>query len=416
MKKIILVLLAIMLLAPMVQAEERLSLSGQMRVWAVRLDNYKVDSNNGIDGVFNSDIDNDQSFFTQRFRLQPKITVAEGVYAHLRFDFAENEWGNDDWVNQARYVGDNELQVDRAYLEVNKEKYFIKAGQHLQAFGNYIAVDTNGTGLTAGLKFNPVTVTAVYTKEDENGSNIDNDGFGDLDIYGLGVDFAKDKFSGGLFYATAINSQFNDAEDTKSVIGLHGKANMGKVDLTAELNYFMGDNGQSGAAERDYVGTQLYLDAKMNMEKGMVGAAILYAMGTDKADETQISFLTDWGDFVPFSFGILDYGDAWCPVENGLGVSSFDMGGNAGVMAITVYGEGKVANMVILRGQLAYAAPEEDKATALDSIILINAGAEYEFATGTSLLASANYIMPSMEGNVSDDAALGLFAGVRLNF
>ena len=164
MKKLTICLLAVVFIAGVFAqsaiADDRLSLSGSMRVRAWSLENYSdFDSDNGTDKL---------QYWDQRFRLAATIKVAEGVTGHLRFDFAEEEWGNDDW-RTVRYVGDNELQVDRTYLQVEKDLFVLKAGQILFGLGNYIVYDSQRTGVGLTLKL-PVTVTLVYTKEDENGS------------------------------------------------------------------------------------------------------------------------------------------------------------------------------------------------------------------------------------------------------
>lgn len=425
MKKVLLIMLAIMFVASMAYADERLSLSGQMRVWGVSLKGYDMDSG----GAFGDDPDESADYFTQRFRLGAKITASEGVYGHLRFDFAEDYWGSDN-MGAARFGEGSELQVDRAYLEVDKEKYNIKAGQLLTGLGNYIVVDMQGQGMNLTYKATPnLAVTFDWLKRDEGGARTDyqDDATAvdteDTDVYALNVAFSKeDKFSGNFFFATSIDKSGAD-DDTQSAIGLQGKAALGKINLNAELDYFMGDNGASGAAAVDYIGTQLYVDLSSNInESTMAGCRLLYAMGTDKTDEAQLANVNrgdGFGDFLPFSFAIFDDGD-WDANNDGMGNSSaFQIGGdNAGAMAIALYGEKVIKEKLALRGLLAYGAPAEEDATVLDSAIIINAGAEYEFAQDTSIQGSVNYIIPSFESAYTgeDDSALGLFAALRMNF
>ena len=83
MKKMLLILVLVMSVSMgMAYAEDRLTLYGQVRVWAFMTENYW-------------DLDNDvtadeMSWFEQRFRLGAKLNVMEGVTANLRFDFSED--------------------------------------------------------------------------------------------------------------------------------------------------------------------------------------------------------------------------------------------------------------------------------------------------------------------------------------
>jgi len=425
MKKVLIITLAIVLVASMAYAEPRLSLSGQMRVWGISLKGYDMDSGGG----FGENPDESADYFTQRFRLGAKITASEGVYGHLRFDFAEDYWGSDN-MGAARYDANTEIQVDRAYVEVDKEKYNIKAGQLLTGLANYIVVDLQGQGMNLTYKATPnIKVTFDWLKRDEGGARTDYQdatvpiNTEDTDVYALNLGFSKDKFSGNFFYATSIDNTSSTDTDSQNAIGLQGKAALGKIDLNAELDYFFGDNGMSGVNAVDYIGTQIYVDLSSNInDSTMAGCRLLYAMGTDKADEAQLANLNrghGFGDFLPFSYAILDDGD-WDANNDGMGNhSAFQIGGaNAGAMAIAFYGEKMIKEKIALRALAAYGAPAEDKVTSLDSAIMLNGQVEYEFAQDTVVQGSVNYIIPDFESAYTgqDDAALGLFAALRLNF
>jgi len=85
MRKLLVLLTAVALVVaftvPAMAAEkERLQLSGTMRVRAWDMNNYSDwDDDNDADKI---------SYWDQRFRLGATINVAEGVSAHLRFDFS----------------------------------------------------------------------------------------------------------------------------------------------------------------------------------------------------------------------------------------------------------------------------------------------------------------------------------------
>ena len=86
--KLLKVLVAALLLAAMVTpaiAEDRLSLSGEMRVRAFHVD---VDEDNDND-------DSTNTWANQRLRIAGKIAVAEGVSVTFRTDITEGtNWGD----------------------------------------------------------------------------------------------------------------------------------------------------------------------------------------------------------------------------------------------------------------------------------------------------------------------------------
>ena len=88
LKALVVMLVAAALIVPAVSfAEDRLSLSGQMRTRAFHTD-YDFDNN---------DSDSTQTFVNQRLRIAGKIAVAEGVSVTFRTDITEGtNWGNSD--------------------------------------------------------------------------------------------------------------------------------------------------------------------------------------------------------------------------------------------------------------------------------------------------------------------------------
>ena len=421
MKRILTVMLVMIFSAGMVSAADRLELNGQVRVQGFAIENY---------GNLDSDDDSDKkAWFGQRFRLGAKINVMEGVTANLRFDFAEDMWGSDNWEG-VRYGSGSELQVDRAYLQIVQDAYVLKAGQHYQGLGNSIVVDQNVTGFTFQMKL-PVTIDLQYAKTDEGGSARDDSTFKDTDYYGINAGFSQDNMSGNFFIAMSDRkgtdtveidgSDYDFNDDAQIVIGLQGSTDLDGLKINGELNYFTGDakvadSGTGIFADVDYVGLQLYVDANTTVNDATIGGLLLYSMGTDKGDELQLTELSDFGSFAPLSFGILDFTD-WGAIEDGLGRSSFDTcGTNAGIMALSVYGEKMVVDKLTVRGQLAYAMPSEDDVAVLDSAVLLNAGVEYELLKDLSLFLSANYVIADAVGAGSSDDPFGLASMIRLNF
>lgn len=401
-KKLMMVAIATMMMTGMAYADDRLALSGQMRVQGYSIDNYtNLDSDNDADK---------QAWFAQRFRLGAKLTVMEGVTANLRFDFDDDKWGSPNY-DKHRYNDVSEIEIDRAYLDVNMANYQFSAGHLLQGLGNAIAVDQNTTGLTFKLK-TPVSVSLMYAKFNENGGYTDKGATNDKDFYGVNVGYEKENLSCNAFIATTNDKKAND-DDMPIVIGLQGKTEISGIKLNAEFNQFMGDN----AANKDYMGSQLFVDANTIIGGAKVGGLVLLALGTDDTTgEEQLTELSDFASFKPLSFGILDYTD-WSPVEDGYGRSSFEaLGVNAGIMAISGYAEVKVIEKLTLRAQLTFAMPQEEDVTAIDSAIMLNTGLDYELLKGLSFQLSSQYTMVDVENGGDDDAPYGLFSGVRLNF
>jgi hypothetical protein len=266
----------------------------------------------------------------------------------------------------------------------------------------------------------------MYAKFDENGANNDDGTNDDSDFYAFNVGYAQDKTSFNAFVAMVDNKNFADDSAT-IVFGLQGATELKGINLNAELNVFTGnthidvdpdpDDAVHDWQQRDAVGTQLYVDANITVADAKVGGLFLYAMGTDKADEIQMTHISDFGSFSPLSFGILDFTD-WGAVEDGFGRSSFAIcGNNTGAIVFSGYAEKMVVDKLTVRGQIAYGMPEEDSVAVLDSAILFNAGVEYELLRNLSLFLSAQYgiIDPSADGE-PDDSPFGLASMIRLNF
>jgi hypothetical protein len=384
--KSMIALLAIAAIAAPAFASD-LSLSGQVRVEGYYID-YEPEA---------------VSYFDQRFRVQSVYKVSDEVKAVLRMDFGEKQWGvngQDSVRNSA--VSSYGYQVDKAYLQLDKEMFSLSAGQQYFGLGNTIAVDHVGTGFMLTTK-TPVTFTAMFTKIDENGGFTDADlGEGgntdDTDFYALNVGHKGENYNANLFYAVMDNKS-ND--DTANVIGLAGSFNMDAFKINAELNIFGGDDG----AGTDYSGTQAYVDLSTAIsEAASVGGFLLYAAGDD-SDE-QITNITDWGSFMPETYGYLAtmqyvYGETFEPIDN------------AGIMSAALYGNFKSSDDLGFQAMIQYLT-EEDDAVADFSALNMNVSSKYVVAKNTNLLVQVNYIAP--EDDLGDDSVFGLWTQLQVNF
>ncbi|PIE71721.1 MAG: hypothetical protein CSA22_01345 [Deltaproteobacteria bacterium] len=398
------VIAVVLLMAGSAYAEERLNLSGSYRVRAWSWDNFSdLDSDNDGD---------ENQYWDQRFRLGAKLTVAEGITANLRFDFAEAKWGaefSEGWANPTEA---KEIQVDRTYIKLDKEMYALSIGQQWMGWGEMIAIDDQVTGIIATIK-TPVNITLAYAKLDEGAGLADGaaDVNEDRDFYGVNAEMMMDEMSAGGFVGMITDG--TPAEAEPMVVGLYAKAALAGLNVTGELDYFMGEN-----AATDYVGTQLYLDAKMDMEPAMVGASLFYAMGTDDSDETQITAVMDAsGDFVPMDIGAGAFWTLIDPLGAALGGDVFELTDNSGSMGLNVYSSCAFAERFKVSGNLGYLTPAEDDVTDLDNVMIVNVGVEYAMATNTKLAAAYNYTMVDGDGAYDDaDAASVLGAMLQLSF
>jgi hypothetical protein len=388
MRKLLVLLLAVALVVaftvPAMAAEkERLKLSGTMRVRAWDMNNYDDwDSDNKAD---------EESYWDQRFRLAATINAAEGVSGHLRFDFAEDDWGSDNWGG-SRYDETSELQVDRAYLQVDKGMFKVKAGQLYQGLGNSIVVDQNATGVTVDLKL-PVKLTLMYAKFSENGANTDVDATDDTDFYALNAGFKAGSLALDVFYASLDNKA---TEDSKNVMGARAKGAMGPVNLNVELGLFGGSNDTTSI---DYIGQQLYGNVEMAAAENLkVGADIFYATGTEDANEDQLTELSDFGSFVKADRGAFETDIGPLPRNE------FDPGGeDGGVTGFGIYANYTATESLLLQAHVGYFTPQED--VDLDNVTVFNLTATYTLAPGTTLAAGYNQTAPDADGN-PDSASL----------
>ena len=397
MKKFFIIALAIIFVAPFVAdmaIAGDLSTSGSMRVRAWSID----------DGT------TEKEYWDQRYRLGATFSAAEGVSAHLRLDFNENVWGNQDWSG-SRSVGDNELQVDRAYLQIDQEKYKIKAGQLYAGLGGISAYDNNQYGILADIKdLGPVTLTLGFLKLDEDqtapGTDLTDDSpFEDLDHYIANVAFASGAYSANVF--TAVQMDDTVAADEPSMFGANVKTTIADIALFVELDTFTGDS-----ATDDYIGTQLYVNAEMKFSDQLTGGVdLVYAEGTDDSTEIQLTQLgdnfSDWTlmDRGPFQADITDFDD-------------MDPSGNSGgSMGGGVYVDFAAMDDLLIQASIfSYSMPEDgtDPANIVDSVLGFNLGLSYDLAKNATL--AAQYNTYEFDDAVDTDAVDTIVARLQVKF
>ena len=397
MKKFFIIALAIIFVAPFVAdmaIAGDLSTSGTMRVRAWSID----------DGT------TEKEYWDQRFRLGATFSAAEGVSAHLRLDFNENVWGNQDW-SVSRSVGDNELQVDRAYLQIDQEKYKIKAGQLYAGLGGISAYDNNQYGILADIKdLGPVTLTLGFLKLDEDqtapGTDLTDDSpFEDLDHYIANVAFASGAYSANVF--TAVQMDDTVAADEPSMFGANVKTTIADIALFVELDTFTGDS-----ASVDYIGTQLYVNAEMKFSDQLTGGVdLVYAEGTDDSTEIQ---LTQLGD---------NFSD-WTLMDRGpfqADITAFDdmdpSGQNGGSMGGGVYVDFAAMDDLLVQASIfTYSMPEDgtNPANIVDSVLGFNLGLSYDLAKNATM--AAQYNTYEFDDALDTDAVDTIVARLQVKF
>jgi hypothetical protein len=428
MKKLLIALLAIMFVAGLftvAAAEDKLSISGTMRVRAIDAENYSD---------FNDDNDEDErAYWDQRLRLSGKFKANDAVSAHFRMDFAEDTWGSDNWGG-SRYGEGSELQVDRAYLQVVQDLYTLKAGQLFFSTGeNYIVYDNNTTGVTLTLKL-PVTIDLHYSKLDEDSTQgltpagvseqTDDDAFTteDSDAYVVQATYKGEGFSVGAFYAAIEDS--SDAflgtrsEDSPNAFGVFGSLALGQLKLQAELDIFGGDYTNAAGSSIDYLGEQFWVNAEYAMESLILGGNLLYAAAQDKdGSEEQISGLNNWGAWQPSTYG--PFLEDFMQGPHAGGAEDFNFTGDgAGAVGGTIYAKWNPMEKLILWGSLAYFEAEDDstRITTTEDITIVNLSAQYEFVPNATIAAMYSTSMISTATGEPDDDASQIAARLQVKF
>jgi len=385
--KVMIVLLTIAAMVTPVMAEDRLSLNGQMRVRGWYLDDERASE------------DYTSSFMDQRLRIGGKFSIAEGVSVTFRFDETESAWGDQPGNGSGRFVDgtDRPMQWDRAHLDITKGSFHLRAGQQFLMFGNS-GFDAQDNGLV--VDFNgPVKVTLFGMIDDNNHSYLADS----RTIYSSKKNYNSDDyyfgaqvgFKAGIAKVDVYGAGQTDKVDASEkvfVLGANGKFDLAPVKLEAELDYFTGDADK--AAGIDAIGTNLYVDASAALSDTItLGGQLYYAVGTDKSDEAQYYCLGNefggWDALFILGTGLdnekAGMGRPW-DLGDALGYE-----GNTGIQAIRGYASFKATDTLTLSGSVAYAEPEEDGATSLDSALLVAVGASYDLMANTKLAFQGEY-------------------------
>ncbi len=170
-------------------------------------------------------------------------------------------------------------------------------------------------------------------------------------------------------------------------LGFNLSGDLGMASLVAEIATFGGDAGAV-----DFVGTQAYLKASADVtDMVTIGGELLYALGNDDPNETQISGLSDDGSFSPVDSNTPADADVII-FGSPFNVASIPGGsGDAGMQAITLFGEVRPMEALALGAKIGYFSAEDDDVTNVDSLTTFNAWVAYDVGPNTNV--SLTYVL-----------------------
>jgi hypothetical protein len=412
--KIMIVMVTILAVAaPVVIAEDRLSLSGSMRVRGFSFQEYDFDDSDDVSN----------GFFDQRLRIGGKLSIAEGVSITFRTDITETKWGQSGATYGSGRSGSTQ-QWDRAHIDITKGMVSVRAGQQLGLMGQGIAFDHQNTGLKVSLATG-APITLYYFRSDQFGSGETDD----ADLYGAQVSHKTDNYNaqvfGGFAHKSAVTSSGpNDEGASVYLIGVSGGFNAGPVFIQSEIDFFGGDYyaDKPTGLKQDAVGIQGYVDASMPInEMFTLGGQFFYAQGQDAEDDgVQITKMGNgFNGWQPETYGpfTTDFSEA-------LEGSLYDPAGTGnGVIAGQLYANFKLNDETDLTGAFMYLVPEDDKLNGndggganLDSAMIFNAGVDYKLMANTNLAAQLNVADKSVMSGSDPDTAYAVMGRLQVTF
>ena len=387
-------------------AEPNLTIKGQYQVFGMHADGT-VAQNSGLPETADDD---EKDFVYQRFRVAPKFKASDNVSAHLRFDFAEGNWGQDQNFTTARASneGFSDIQVDRAYVDVDTQWLRVRAGLQFVPVGQTQVFRDNQPALQFNIKTGiPLDIRLGWVKASEGigvGSSWDRlsdeeDEMKDVDRYLAQVGWKADTWSASVFGVMQTDGGTGDTdgdgvidnfEDEPNVFGLRFKMNFGALGIHGELAQFGGDNGE----EVDYTGTQFNVNGMFNFTDSFkLGLDLIYSSAQGD-DEQKITYMGNpfasydirfggsmgwdtqtWGRtnapiFATFPPGGPLPGDVFDPFETGAGA----IGAGLGAMWTPL-------DWMYLIGQFHYLTADDDDLAGVDG----------EFESGYNLLLTIGF-------------------------
>lgn len=429
MKRFLVVLAMLAFVSP-AMANDMVTFKGMYDVAAVTADNFTEQ----FTGVDQGDSDK-YSYFYQRLRMIMKLQPTKGISANLRFDFAEGIWGQDQDFNTARPSNDNsELQVDRAYVDVNQDTFRLRAGLMFIPLGITQVYRDNQPALQLNIKTpTPVGVRLGYVKVSEGigvgGSLSDGDDENDdTDRFFIDVGYKKDSLKINAYYWMQNDDGTGDSngdgivdnfKDEPTLMGVTAHGTLGGFKLTGELATFGGDNGNGV----DYTGTQLVLIGTKEINDSLTLGLESYYSSPADSDEKKITYVGNpfarkdmefggnygWDDLVYGRSGTQTYaGPAGGPLPGDF-LDPFMTG--TGSIGAGIAAKYKAMEKLTLIGMFDYLVAADDDIDGVtgefEKGYNITTAAIYQLAPNTSLHATfQNVSADFMDGKDVSDANL----------
>ncbi len=295
MRRLLVILLVLAFVTPAV-ADSKLSVSGEYDVASYTADNVSAQnlSPQGVDDLGDADA---LSFLRQRFRVQTRFRPSDKVSATLRADFAEGIFGQDQGFAAVRASDASELQIDRAYVDVNPGLVRIQAGLQFIWLGQSQVFRDNQPGIQIDIK-TPVNIRLGYVKVNEGigvatALSDDGDENKDTDRYFIDLGYRFGETSINAFYWMQTDGGTGDSdgdgivdnfEDEPTLFGVYVRSKMGALSWHAELASFGGDNGNGS----DYAGTQVNFNGRYKVSDALTVSADLFYSNSADADEIKL--------------------------------------------------------------------------------------------------------------------------------
>lgn len=328
-------------------------------------------------------------YFDQRMRVAFNWQVNDNVSAILRGDFAESAWGG----TYRPAAGHSTIMIDRAGVKIKQGAMTLEVGIIEPNLGLGTNWSYQMQGLKADFDMNPVTLSLIYGKESENGSNIDSGATDDLNLFAGELKYSADGFTAGVHAA----SQREESNSTnKNGYGFYFVAPVGPGTLQGEIVTFDG----TASATTDYAGTQMHVTFGMPLSEALsAGVTLVWAQDVNAADEVQITTVQDDANFVLLDFaGALGY-------NNGLGgCGIFNQGGGSGVKGIVGNVKFAATEALTLYAKLGYAVPNDDSLTTLDSNFYAIANFDYAWMPAVTFSSGIAYVAPDYENALTNDS------------
>ncbi len=397
MKKVLKTIVAIPVLAGLAavpsMAADQLDLSGsmQVRAWA-----------------FDSDENGSSSRMDHRLRMYGIFNVNDNIQVHFRTDLSESKnWATGDSFGTGRMPANGDMQVDRAFMQLENDSYQFRAGQQYVEVSPSAAMNSQDAGFSFTWKNETAPVQLFALMDGENIPR--GDIFSENWLYGFAVSpkfgNVSTDFFGGYFDAS------NPWDQEIYLLGAAATFDVGMASITGELNYFGGDWNNTV----DVMGLQAWIGADVQVTDAFTIMPKFYyakAQDTDGTEVQRTALGNDFADWDPlFDMGFTNLNNE----EMGLH-RPFDFTGyGAGAIGASLTGAYQVSDALTVGAGINYITVEDDDIRDENQFGLV-AGMSYKFMGNARFDVQVEYHDVNVdEPGQEDDEILqaGVFLGVE---